>query len=301
MDLKDYKEEYRKVLIMKRLAINTFNTYMSCLDVYLKWCESKGISPPEITKPQLREFLSNPKWSTSYLKQQRGTIDNFYNHVLEIPYIMIGMPYPKKQSYLPTYFTPEELKTLFNAVKNNKQRLILKFQYACALRVHEVVRVKWTDFTKSFNGWDLKIYGKGSLSVIPVPEDTINEIIQVLGDNFKNSGYLFIGQFGGHYDEQSVRQIIKRAKSDAGIYKEGSSHCLRHSRATHLIQSGVSTRHVQMLLRHKSSKTTEIYTHLNKEDLRLAFDKADLIISNKANNQIVEQKTITLAINQINK
>lgn len=64
-----------------------------------------------------------------------------------------------------------------------------------------------------------------------------------------------------------------------GIIKQGSTHLLRHSRATHLIQSGASLRHVQLLLRHSSSKTTEIYTHLDKNDLRQAFSNVDIKIN----------------------
>ena len=281
MKKEEYINEYGKVLSIKRLAFNTCQTYLGCLTVYLSWCEDKDIFPPEITKPQIREFLSNPKWSASYLKQQRGTIDSFYRYVLGINYIMADMPYPKSTKSLPEYLTPQEAEDLFNAVTNRKQRLILKLQYACALRVHEVVKVKWSDFQNTFNGYNLRIYGKGKLDAIPVPEDTINEIVQVLGDNFKSPGYLFPGQTGSHYDEQSVRAFFNRAKAKCRIYKEGSTHLLRHSRATHLIQSGVSTRHVQILLRHNSSKTTEIYTHLSKDDLRDAFKKADSYIMEK--------------------
>lgn len=110
------------------------------------------------------------------------------------------------------------------------------------------------------------------------------------------NGYLFVGQFGGHYDEQSVRQIVNRAMMVVGINKEGSTHLLRHSRATHLIQNGVSTRHVQILLRHNSSKTTEIYTHLSKEDLREAFKIADKSIINKIINQ--DKKPIQKELNK---
>lgn len=285
MTLQEYKEEYRKVLIMKRLSINTVNTYISCMDVYLRWCETKDIFPPEITKPKLREFLSNPNWSASYLKQQRGTIDNFYRYVLGINYIMADMPYPKVSKRLPEYLSPEEVEALFNAVSNRKQRLILKLQYACALRVHEVVKVKWADFEKTFSGYNLRVFGKGKLDLIPVPDETVNEVVAVLGDNFKSSGYLFPGQTGSHYDEQSVRAFFNRAKAHCIIYKEGSTHLLRHSRATHLIQSGVSTRHVQILLRHNSSKTTEVYTHLSKDDLREAFKKADSYILQKLSKE----------------
>lgn len=276
MTKQDYINEYTKILRIKKLGINTQVTYLKCLDVFLSYCESNDIFPPEITKPQLRDFLSGIK-SNSYLKQQRGTIDNFYRYVLSIPYVMADMPFPKKQKSLPDYFSIHELQAIFNSVKNPKQRLLLKIQYALALRVHELVKLKWSDFVYNFGKYDLKILGKGNKhDFIPVPDDTINEIIEVLGNGFGRNEYLFTGQFGGHYSERSVQQIINRAIEQNKIVKEGSTHLLRHSRATHLIQSGVSLRHVQLLLRHSSSKTTEIYTHLDKNDLRQAFISVDV-------------------------
>jgi len=68
---------------------------------------------------------------------------------------------------------------------------------------------------------------------------------------------------------------MKRTMAKLGIKKKGATHILRHSRATHLLQEGASLKHVQQLLRHKSSKTTELYSHLVKHDLRIAFSKCD--------------------------
>jgi integrase/recombinase XerD len=275
MTKEQYIEEYRKVLIIRRLALNTTDTYVSCLNVFLSWCENLDIFPPQITESQMRDFLCSLE-SQSYLRQMRGTLDNFYTYVLHHPQIMSGMPFPRKSNSLPDYFTPHELLRIFESVRNNKQRIILKLQYACALRVGEVVKVKWSDFSCDFDGYILRVCGKGShTDVLPVPNETIQEIIQVFGNKFGLNEYLFKGQFKEFYSERSVQQIIGRAMDECKIFKDGSTHLLRHSRATHLIQSGVSLRHVQVFLRHKKSTTTEIYTHLDKRDLREAMNHAD--------------------------
>ena len=285
MTKEEYIKIYKLVLKVKGLSFRTIETYTDRLNSFLCWCEKEDIYPPQITKKQLLNYLCSIK-SNSYLRQQRGTIDNFYKYVLEMPYILNGMPYPKKQKSLPDYFSPSELLAIFNYVKNDKQRLMLKIQYACALRVHELVKLKWSDFINNFGKYDLKICGKGSKpDIVPVPNETINEIISILGDKFGINEYLFAGQFKEHYSERSVQEVINRAMLQLNIHKTGSTHLLRHSRATHLIQSGVSLRHVQILLRHNSSRTTETYTHLNTIDLRGAFDKADTIISGLLNNQ----------------
>jgi len=285
MTLDEYIESYKKTLIIKRFQPNTIETYLSCLKSFLYWCQNADIFPPEITKDQLLDYLSKTK-STALLRQQIGTIGNFYKYVIGIPYICAGIPYPRKNQHLPDYFTPNELIRVFEAVKNDKQRLILKIQYALALRVHEVVKIKWKDFSLKYNTYEMKVIGKGNkYNYLPVPKETIAEIILTLGDHFGIDEYLFKGQSKEHYSERSVQEVINRAMNTCGIIKEGSTHLLRHSRATHLIQNGSSLRHVQKLLRHSKSTTTEIYTHLCTDDLRESFETADVKIQLQLNNQ----------------
>ena len=81
--------------------------------------------------------------------------------------------------------------------------------------------------------------------------------------------YLFEGQNGGKYSPTSVANILKKASFKAGIRKNVTPHMLRHSFATHLLEQGTDLRYIQELLGHKSSKTTEIYTHVSKK----AIDK----------------------------
>lgn len=277
--------EFFKVLSIKKLQTNTVNTYMSCIKSFLEWCEAEDIYPPEINKERLRDYFVTIE-SNSYLKQMRGTIGNLYEFVFGIPYILVGMPFPKQGNHLPDYFTPIELIQIFEAVKNPKQRTVLKLQYACALRVHEAVKVKWTDFIQTHEGYNLKVLGKGNKhDYIPVPDETIQALVQTFGNKFKDNEYVFKGQTKEHYATKTVQIVINRAMEICNITKDGSTHLLRHSRATHLIQSGVSLRHVQILLRHKSSKTTEVYTHLSTSDIRKACISADLLLA-KENNII---------------
>lgn len=291
MTKEEYISEYKKLLIIKRFQPNTIQTYLSCLRMFLNWCEETDLFPPDLTKEQLTDYLSHTE-SASLLRQQIGTIGNFYNWVIGIPYICQGIPYPQKRTKLPDYFTPYELLRIFDSVKNPKQRLILKIQYALALRVHEVVKIKWTDFVQNYSHelksiiYDIRIVGKGGYTdVIPVPVETIQEITETLGNHFGTAGYLFKGQFQEHYSTRSVQIIINRAMNYCNILKDGSTHLLRHSRATHLLQNGSSLRHVQMMLRHKKSTTTEIYTHLSKNDLRMSMLKSDNNLLDGLNQQ----------------
>lgn len=270
---------------IKNLLPNTMNTYTGCLIVFLDWCELRDIYPPEITKDQLRDFLSSIK-SYSYLKQQRGTIDNFYKYVLEIPYILNGMPFPKKHKSLPEYLTVYEIDAIFKAVKNNKQRLILKLMYNCGLRVHEVVKVNWRDFIMVNNEYDLKVIGKGAKhDLIPVPKELTDEIVIYMGNKFGQNEPMFKGQFKETYSIRSVQIIFHRAMEVCGINKQGSTHLFRHSIGTHMAQNGFNSMMIKEFMRHESIKTSETYVHLAKSDLRsplkLMRNKIQMTLSNQ--------------------
>jgi integrase/recombinase XerD len=94
--------------------------------------------------------------------------------------------------------------------------------------------------------------------------------------HFKPERYLFEGQKAGEpYSTSSLEKILKNACVKAGINKPVSLHWLRHSYATHLLESGTDLRYIQELLGHKSSRTTEIYTHVTTrgiQNIKSPFD-----------------------------
>ena len=92
--------------------------------------------------------------------------------------------------------------------------------------------------------------------------------------------WLFEGQMEGEqYDERSLASVLKQALAKVKITKPVSLHWLRHSYATHLLETGTDLRYIQELLGHRSSKTTEIYTHVSTRELqkiKSPFDDLDI-------------------------
>ena len=98
--------------------------------------------------------------------------------------------------------------------------------------------------------------------------DVALKVLQIYGQTQRLTKWLFPGQKEGrHLTERTVEKVVQQACKKAGIQKEVSVHTLRHSFATHLLESGTDLRYIQELLGHQSSKTTEIYTHVSEQNI----------------------------------
>lgn len=143
---------------------------------------------------------------------------------------------PKKITRLPQVLSEEEVAALINALTNLKHRAIMMHLYSAGLRIGEVVRLKAQDID-SARMLVLIRSGKGSKA-------------------------------DRHITKRTVQKMFVQAKDRDGIHKDATAHSPRHSLATHLLEAGTDLRYIQELLRHQSSKTTEIYTHVTSRDLR---------------------------------
>ncbi|WP_353681651.1 tyrosine-type recombinase/integrase [Mesonia sp.] len=105
--------------------------------------------------------------------------------------------------------------------------------------------------------------------------------LRVYYREWKPKKYLFEGKRGTQYSATSVANIVKRSASRAGILQKVSPHMLRHSFATHLLEDGVDLRYIQQLLGHKTTKTTEIYTHVASHQLKKIKNPLDSLYLDK--------------------
>lgn len=185
---------------------------------------------------------------------------------------------PRRGRSLPKVFSKEEVKSILNASRNIKHRLILWMIYSCGLRRSELINIRLTDLDRSRSILNIR-QAKGKIDrFIPVSEK-VWEKIDEYKVAYEPDVYLFEGQGGGRYSSESVYRVFKEALKRAGIKKDVGVHSLRHSYATHLHENGVDIRYIQELLGHKSTRTTEIYTHVSRRNLiavRSPIDDLDL-------------------------
>ena len=170
------------------------------------------------------------------------------------------MERPKRERTLPIVLSKEEVRRILAAANNAKHRLALRCLYGMGLRVSELVNMKVNDI--DFDRRVVKINGKGNKERYVMLPDGLRDDLRSYMAFEKPEKYLLKGR-KGKYAIKSVQKIFEYATRKAGVMKEASCHTLRHSFATHLLESGVDIRYIQQLLGHAKLQTTQIYTHVS--------------------------------------
>jgi integrase/recombinase XerD len=148
--------------------------------------------------------------------------------------------------------------------------------YSCGLRLNELLNLKIKDIRSSEKIIRIN-QSKGNKDRIVSLSDKLLYIVRDYYLVYKPTNYLFEGEKGNRYSERSVQLVLKKSLANAKIKTEGKVHTLRHSYATHLIQSGIDVRIVQEWLGHENIKTTMIYTHITDIDKKRTPSPLDFL------------------------
>lgn len=261
----DYKccpESYLAKLELKRYANNTVRTYVSCFESFINYY--KELNVDHINENDIRLYLQKliqEKCSNSYLNQSINAIKFYYEVVLEMPNRFYGVERPRVENRLPKVLSKEEVLALINNTNNIKHRCVASLLYSAGLRRSEVLNLKPEDI----DGKRMVIRvgsGKGNKDRYTILSHTLLKDLRKYYIKWRPAKYLFEGPFGQQYSGESVAKIVVEAAKRAKIKKRVTPHMLRHSFATHLLESGTDLRYIQVLLGHSSTKTTEVYTHV---------------------------------------
>ena len=251
-----------------RYSKKTLESYLPMLELFFRYFSDKepsAISQKEIAG-FIHDFVIGNGYSSSYQNQMISSIKYYYGISGCGTRDVLVTERPRRGRSLPKVFSKDEVRRILNATRNNKHKVLLWMIYSCGLRRSETTNILLTDLDRDRGILHVR-EGKGKIDrVVPV-SDKVWEKIDEYIDGFCPKKYLFEGQHGGRYSVESVYQVFKQALRKAGIKKEVGVHCLRHSYATHLHETGLDIRYIQELLGHKSTKTTEIYTHVSRRNL----------------------------------
>ena len=214
-------------------------------------------------------------WST--FNQSVGAIRFFYGVTLNKDWDIQRIPYQKTGRKLPVVLSCEEVSKLFQVVTNLKHRAILMTAYAGGLRVSEVTHLRVSDV----DGQRMMLrveQGKGRQDRYVMLSHKLLVVLREYWKTYKTRHWLFAGQNPEQpLTRASVHKFFHKARLKAGITKKVSVHGLRHSFATHLLESGVNIRKIQLLLGHRSLRSTQIYTHVARDYLEDTPSPLDIL------------------------
>lgn len=263
----------------RRYSSNTIKTYVEALRVFFAFFperEINSIDNEDIIRFN-NEYILKKKLSSSYQNQMVNAIKLFYREVENRKLEIAKVHRPKLSRILPNVLSKTEIKSILQAHSNIKHVAMLSLIYSCGLRRSEMLDLKPGDID-SGRGVVIIRQGKGRKDRLAPLSQKILELLRQYYLLFKPKTYLFEGQQKGErYSEKSLENVLKSALKKCGITKPVSLHWLRHSFATHLLESGTDLRYIQELLGHKSSRTTEIYTHVSTQMLQKIISPFDTL------------------------
>jgi site-specific recombinase XerD len=230
----------------------------------LRFCEK---DPREVTTEDIKNYLDflAQKCSASTVSVAYNAIHFYYGEIWKRSFFL-HISQPKKNKYLPVVLSKEEIHKMIEVTTNPKHNCIISLLYGTGVRVSELTHIKMCDIDL-----DRKLLyvfqGKGKKDRIVMLPEKLLLILQKQTELKRKDDFLFTNGRGGRLTEATIQKIVMHSAQKAGIRKNVSPHTLRHSFATHLLENGTDIRYIQELLGHAKLQTTQIYTHVARNNL----------------------------------
>ena len=276
----EYEKGYsKKTIISYEKDLELFNKYLK---------ENKIENITNIDYNTIRKYLSHlheKKYESSSISRKISTLRSFFKYNLKEKNIknnpMTLISNPKKEKKLPKYLNYEEMEKLLNSIDTSelegiRDRLIIELLYSTGIRVSELVNIKIKDIKIKEN--QINILGKGNKERIVLFGEKAKEMIKIYLNAYKEyfkgnilNDYLLINKKGKQLTTNKIELIVKDVLKKSSLKLNISPHTLRHTFATHMLDSGADLKSVQELLGHENLKTTAIYTHISNERLKHVF------------------------------
>lgn len=273
---------YLNLLDQKRYSENTKAIYLNYFGDYMRYFSKSVLE--EITTEEINayllELIRTKNISASQQNQRINAIKFYYEKVLDREKVFFKIERPKTRKTLPNVLSTAEIKLMIDKTSNIKHKSIISALYSAGLRRSELLNLKLTDILSD----QMQIKIRNSKGNKDRYVGLSKHLLQLLREYFREYNpkeWLIEGQKGGKYSAESILKVVKTSAKKAGITRNVNAHMLRHSFATHHLESGTDLRYIQEFLGHSSSKTTEVYTHVAKTDFSKFKNPLDEIYNDK--------------------
>ena len=253
---------------LRGLSPHTQAAYLMRVTLFARFCNKH---PDNLGEKEVREYLlhlvNEKHASYGVVTQTYFALRFLYRITMKRPWDVEQIPCMKKPERLPVILDKEEVKRLVAATANLKHRTMLMLAYSAGLRVSEVAHLKISDIDTA-HMTVLVRQGKGKKDRYTILSKVALETLIAYLRRFRPTAWLFPSVIPGRpITTGSIMLVIRAAKKRAGITKPATIHSLRHTFATHLIEEGTDLHRVQLLLGHRSPRTTVLYLHVSRKDL----------------------------------
>lgn len=270
----DWPHRFLDYLAAERgLSHNSLESYRQDLERFR--CFIHPLPLQKVLKQDLFRFIQDLEKKYSIATQQRQVVvlRRFYHFLMKEGAIRINptshIDPPKKGIQLVRPLSVQEVELLVKSCKNSLERALVLTVYASGLRASEAAGLSIYDITDN----TVRVKGKGGKErVVPIATIALEAIDIYLNERSDPSPYLFIHK-KKPLARDGILKMIKKIALKSGLDKNVYTHLLRHSFATHLLEGGADLRTIQELLGHSDIRTTNRYTHLNKEQIKHSFDQ----------------------------
>lgn len=273
---------------IKRYSPQTVKAYRTDLNQFIEFCNLRNkVTAIDLTERFIKKYLMQlsetglEKRSISRkLASVRGLLKYAFQNQIINSNPVAYIKNPRSNKKLPEVTTTESILKIYSLADEAEDeperiKIIFELLYGCALRVSELCDLNFGDL--DIKSHTLRVKGKGSkMRIVPVGQKSIEIIEEYLNiTNHENNNEPLIKTKGGNrIYPRFVYRIINKYLSKVTDIKKKSPHVLRHSAATHMLDRGADLRAVKELLGHENLSTTQIYTHVSVERLKLTYKKS---------------------------
>jgi len=262
------RQRYLEDLQLRNYALKTQQAYVECVSQFARhFKQSPEVLGPEEIRTYQLYLVHQKKVSWSRFNQTVCALRFLYGKTLGKDWAITHIPFPRREKKLPVVLSPVEVVQFFAAIHSFKYRTLLMTAYATGLRLSEVLHLRVTDIDTQRRVLRVQL-GKGHKQREVMLSPKLLELLRAYWKIYRPQRWLFPGQGGQEpLSPSSVQRVCVQARRHSGVGKRVSSHSLRHSFATHLLEAGANLRTIQLLLGHSSLSTTARYLHVSKASL----------------------------------
>ncbi len=259
------KDQLSNQLSMRGFSEHTKKAYVSAVRSFILHTKVPPAKLKMIHAQNYKLYLMKDlKRAPTTVNQYLAAIRFFYINVLNKRWNDLDIPSVKHKRKLPIILSQDEIVKIFNTTENIKHKTMLMGLYSCGLRKSELTRLRYQDIDSERMLIHIRDSKGGKDRYVILSEIFLAQLRKYWVETKDCKEFLLFpgGNPKKEFNPKSVTEVLTNALKRAGIKKKVSIHSLRHSYATHLLEKGVSMRHIQTLLGHSNITTTSVYTHV---------------------------------------